>query len=718
MTAFNSIPRALARHWREILLVALLLVALEIVVFLDYFTGAVVPGGDFIGAYNFEAYAWWHDGSFFDPTQWMPYLWGGYPAVSNFQNSSYYLPVGIASAFGPFTLHASAVLSALHVGAGALGAYVFARAWGFRIPAASIALVAWFFAIGFYSNAAHLDIMRAYTWVPWVMLVASVKWPWRRWWAGPVAVLIVWQAALAFYPGMLVASVYALAVWVVAQAVLFRPPFTRFLLPAAIAAVAGIAMTLLRFLPALATRGTYPFDNPDVSEFGLLNLGSFLYSYDQPEFDGFTQFMSYFLPAAVLVAIAFVKWRSRLTIALVATVATTVVIGLPLGPWSDWLQEHLPGLDLSRFRASDFKAVMLFALVLLAASGVDRLVRGILEPAGEGVGLWQRMRPLRIPAILLLVLLAAFAVIAQLREFGTTTIVQWLLLLGATALALALALLAHRRGLGTGIVAALGVITVVSGMLGIYSVPATWRGDRLALEEGQIGFTVDSLIASREDDSNLVRREARKPPQPIDEPQQNLATEYSRSFYNGEPSVYGYVNLRGTETFEMVRASLAREGQELLDARAFWSAAGMVVENGTGFLPSDSEISTCVTTGECGGHLTVTPIAYDSPASFDYEVTATTDTPVSFNEAHYAGWQARVCPADSGTADDCVGVGTLRGEAGEVKAVIPEGHWNLHLEYELPHMTKSWIAFWAGVALAIGLGAAGPMLSRRGRRAN
>ena len=181
----------------EGMVVLAVIIALELAVFADYFSGKSIPAGDFISAYNFEAYSWWHDGSFFDPTQWMPLMWGGYPSVSNLQNSSFYLPVGLMAALTPFTLHTSAILSALHVAFGSIGIYVFSRRWGITPRAAMIGLVSWFFAIGFYSNAAHLDIMRAYAWLPWVLLVTSVKWPWSRWWAAPAAVLILWQTILS-----------------------------------------------------------------------------------------------------------------------------------------------------------------------------------------------------------------------------------------------------------------------------------------------------------------------------------------------------------------------------------------------------------------------------------------------------------------------------------------------------------------------------------------
>ena len=147
----------------EVFFVASILTALEVVVFGDYFSGRVIPQFDFVSGYTEEASAWWHDGNFFSPPQWMPYLWGGYPSVSNFQNSAFYIPVGVMTIFGSLNLTSFAFLSALQVAAGAIGAYIFARLWGAGRVTGLLALVAWFFAAGFYSNASHLDIARAYS---------------------------------------------------------------------------------------------------------------------------------------------------------------------------------------------------------------------------------------------------------------------------------------------------------------------------------------------------------------------------------------------------------------------------------------------------------------------------------------------------------------------------------------------------------------------------
>src|SRR5665647_3658549 len=110
-----------------------------------------------MGSYNTDAYAWWTEGSFFHPAEWISHAWGGYPAAASIQNSAWYLPVGLVALFPPFTIHASAALAALHYEFGALGVYGLGRAFRLgRIPS-TFGLVAYFFVSGFYAQAEHVD---------------------------------------------------------------------------------------------------------------------------------------------------------------------------------------------------------------------------------------------------------------------------------------------------------------------------------------------------------------------------------------------------------------------------------------------------------------------------------------------------------------------------------------------------------------------------------
>lgn len=691
-------------RWRRGLTEAAVVVAalavLESIAFVGYFSGQLAPGFDFFGTYSTEAYAWWHDGSLFAPPDWMPYLWGGYPAAVNLQNSSFYLPVGLASLFGGYTIQVAAVVSALHVAFGAAGAYVFVRRWGTgRIPAV-LALVAWFFAVGFWANATHVDIARGSAWLPWLMLVLSIRWPWRRWWSAIVGALVISQAILGTYPGILVAFAYALGAWIVVQIVVYRPDARTVLIPAGVTAIGGALLTLVRFLPALAVRGGEPFVRGDVSSFGLRELGTVIYPYSYEVNGGFALFVAVFLPAGVVALLPFVLRVQKLKPLLCIAVpgATAALLGFPFWPWHD-LVTSLPGMALSRFRLSDFKVVLLFCLVALAAFALDAL----LTRARDRV----RDRRFWVSVAIGIAGVAGFALIGLRYPYPGPALVQWVLLTVGVSLAAVLALLRSVRAravLAVGLVA----ITAGSGFVAIFGGNAEWRVPRVETEAGYFGAPVAELIAARADSPvEHDRRPARVAPPPPEQPQDNLAGFYSAGFYDGSASVYGYVNLVGVQTFGVVRASVADGTPEAVDNRAFWSTAGLLIATPDGLVPSAADVRRCELSGACGDGLTANGTDYRT-GHLEYQVQADRMTTLSANEAWYPGWHADLCPAVGGL---CFEVPTRMGPAGQVVLDVPAGTWTVQLEYRLPRMTPAWAAFALGVVLVVGL--TGVLLWRR-----
>ena len=698
---------------RELLVVAVAVVVLMSVVFGDTFMGSVIPVFDFVSHYNFEAYAWWHDGSFFAPAQWMPYLWGGYPSVSNLQNSSFYIPVGMASLFGPYSLHSAGVVSALHVAFGAVGAYVFARRFGAGWPAALFALVAWFFAAGAYSNASHVDIARGYAWLPWVFLVASTHWPWRRWWGPLLALLVLSQALLGIYPGMIVAILYCALGWIVVQQVTLRPRVTAFLLPLAIVAFAAALTTLVRFLPWLLTRGGGSTHSDDLSIFPVSGIGTFLFPYGLADYGGMAIFMSHFLPVGVIALAPFLRRWSAPIVALVVPVTVALLLGMPFWPWHD-LVRALPGLDLSRFMESDFKVVLLFGLTMIAVFVLDQLLHrqregaegGLLAPGERSLG--TRSPRVLVPAGLLLAAVAGFIAVGMKYEFKAEQVVMQVALLAAAGAIVAALATRHSRPWQVGLAAALVVATAGSGLAAVSAESGLWRQDRIANEIAAFeGPTVEQLMAERVHPG--PQRPPRTPPPPPDYPQNNLESKWSRAFYTGVPSLYGYVNLRA-ETFDIVRAAVDDNGAHPVEARAFWTAGGMVVETPGDSPPSPDLSYTCFSAGDCGDHLTTEPVAYGPASTIVYHVV--TDEPVSAsaNEAWYPGWHLTLCPTSGG--EGCIALANTRGEYGQIQFELPAGDWQLTLDYRLPGLTIAWLLFGFGLLIAVALSVA-PVIVRK-----
>ncbi|MFF2621520.1 hypothetical protein [Oerskovia jenensis] len=697
-------PRATTLVESAVVLVTL--VVLERLVFLRYFDGETTPQWDFYNHYTTEAHAWWGDGSFFRPVEWLPYLWGGYPGVANLQNSSWYLPVGVVEALFGYTPQTAAVLSAVTVGFGALGTYLLLRVWGLRPSAAMIGLIAWFFAAGFYSNASHLDIARAYAWVPWVLLCASPRWPWRRWWAPVVAVLVFWQAIMGIYPGILIAAVYVGAVWVVGVQVFVRPKVTSYLLPLAGAMAVAVALTMLRFLPFYLARGTSAPGTGDVSEMSWELLGTFLFPYADPSLPNDITMRSFFLPAVVLAACAFVRWRDPLSRIAGLTGLAALVLGLPGTPW-ERIVVHLPGLDVSRFRMSDFKVFFLLALCVLAAAAVNDIVTRRQAMSRAGVPVLDRSPTRWVgPALYLVVLLA---VLANIGDDGPFEDQDWRIQWGLVVLAAGLLLLAQstlKPFQLRAVVALVALVAVLSGVVWAFTTQVTWSTPRIGSENAAYGAQVDALVASRQPSGVLERRPEREVLETEDtEPGAIAATFFSplggASFFDGRSGVTGYVNLKGTPTFEAMAQALA-DPATAEAALAFWRAPGMVVRTDGGALPSLDETADCLADGACGLG-SVVPVAYETSTYpvLTYQVEAEEPSEISFNESYYAGWTVEACAVDDPTL--CEELVTRSGSSGQLVAQdLSPGTWTVTATYRLPGMTAAWTVFAVGVAAAAG----------------
>ena len=672
-----SLRRLSGRRWFRVAALAGLVVALEVLVLEGWIRGARVPPWDFLGAYAQEAYWWWAHGGFFDPVSWIPAVRGGYPASLSLQNSAWYLPYGAVAAVVPLTPWALAFLSAVHVAFGSVGAYLLVRRHGVSFLAGLVAAAGWFFAVGAFSNAEHPDIARGYAWLPWVLLVASTRWPWRRWWSIPVATLVLWQAASGVYPGMLVAYACIGVVWVVLQQLQSRARLTDLLLPLGIAMVAALLLSMVRLLPYVLGNDLTGVREPDASEWSWSMLLSLQFGYDYGFYPNDISMRSFFIPAAVLLAALFARPGSPLTRLGLGILIPAALLGLPLFPWFDALQQ-LPGLSLSRFTMSDFKVFMLFGVLLLAASAVDGFVRHRTPLP------WQRARVAVAVAVVVLLVVGGLLARIDLRDYALT-----LAVLVASA-ALVLAVSSGRRDL-----AALLIVGVVaSGGLWAYSNREPWRTDRVDAEVGRFDGPVAELVA----DAEPLARDRRpgRTPLPADAGLDDIqSSEWNVAYYTGEAALGGYLNLKGNTYFETLRAAIS-EGDRAEQLLAFLSHPGTAI--------TAAAFDEGCADEACGG-VRVTPVAYE-PERLEYDLQTTTAGAVVLNEPFYRGWQASVCQ------DDACATGAPTATDGLVTIDVPEGASLVTLTYATPGLGVGWLLFWAG-ALIAALAPASLWFSRR-----
>jgi hypothetical protein len=661
---------------------------LEIIVLRSYLLGRNIPPWDFLGSYNTDAYLWWNQGGFFAPVDWVANVWAGYPAALNLQNSAWFLPVGLSNLIAPFTLQSAAVLAAVYVALGFFGTYLLLRSVKIAFPIALVGATAAFFGVGYFSNAQHVDISRAYALIPFVLLVLSPTWKWRNWWGIPLAAFVLWQAATGIYPGMIVTTAYVGAVWIVAHQWMARAKPRAYIVPLAVAAISAGLLSMPRLLPYFLLSGDSAAGLPDTSAFSPSMVGTLLYGYSAVELPNDISMRSLFVPATMLLLAFFARWRDTATKAALALGVPALLLGMPFWPWFEAVQS-LPGLALSRFTMSDFKPFMILAVVFLAASGLMHLVElrsSTRFPA----------RRILLPALGAGVFVAAMGIVGVAGPFLPN---EWrpgfVILAGVWAIVAAYILWGLRRPVGRGLlIGALLIATAASGTVWAYTTQAPWNALRVPAEGATYGETVEQLLARKIDVTGLEQRPARIP---LDEEYTDVdiySVAWNRVFYTNESAVGGYLNLKGSETQAQLLKALTDPATDEGMA-AFLAAPGLVYSRDDAAAPTSKSLLFCLSTADCGPVNAVA--AGYSPGDLTYDIDAQTPQTVILNEAYYDGWAATACGDDG----DCSSLTPTRGSLGVVEIDLPAGEYVLELEYRTPGRTISWVLFALGAISAL-----------------
>jgi hypothetical protein len=146
------------------------------ILFFNHYRGVYIFPADFPQTY-FGLVAFWtasiRAGVF---PQWMPFNNLGFPFSLALQSGLFYPPLWVftlSSSF-PYSIQAAVVFQCLHILFGAVGFFFLGRLLTRDSGLALLGAVAFQFFGGFYSNAEHPDIVRAFAWLPWLFYAVQV----------------------------------------------------------------------------------------------------------------------------------------------------------------------------------------------------------------------------------------------------------------------------------------------------------------------------------------------------------------------------------------------------------------------------------------------------------------------------------------------------------------------------------------------------------------
>lgn len=656
----------------------MLLACVTAAVFWPHLSGLMTFPWDFQGPYLTHAIARMRDGSFLAPPLWLP--WGGFgiPGHLSLQDGTWYLPQYLFDFFGGhYDVVGATQLQVAHVAFAACGVYLLLSQLGARHAAALIGGVAYLFMPAFFSNAQHVDIVRGAAMMPWLLLAVDSLRTRADAQRFGFCVLVVWQFLVGSYPGIIVAGFYACAILVVVRGSERDADGSwrvgNFLL-LGLAAIIAAGLAALKFLPALLDTENLRRDAGGFNGADLGILTTAVLDFDVGFLDNDVTMRDLFLPMPILVLACLTSIRSRVTILGACFAALGLLCMADIEAIRAVVSE-LPLMKLSRFQISDFRPVLHLGMIILAATGFERVLSA---PKGR-------------KSVLLAVALgctALGALIAYGVELGHPLVrIRWpMLTMGVTAVAVAVAAHRGRDSIWApwALAVALLPAIIVSGVDHVHAAARVWnmpRSDQAEVVE--FGSTVRELVGKNRYQS-IAYRPARLVLTPIpSERGQLYSTRYNFGWFAEAFSAFGYEDLKGSQVFGALYGLASPQAtaadKQVLD----WLLS-----------PSSTVVSgraEDVTPGVLGGCRPMCNLAQGSAGNgvarmkafrengAVYEMDLPARVFMTENEPWYPGWRARICHDNRCDGGDIMAVGVhgyLRGWS------LPAGKYQLVTYFE------------------------------------
>ncbi|MBF2066596.1 MAG: hypothetical protein IGS39_19570 [Calothrix sp. C42_A2020_038] len=153
---------------------------------------------------------------------WVPFQSMGYPFGMNLQSGMYYLPLWIFPIFNiPYTLQNAVRFQCLHILFGSVGMFILLKViLGNNSSRYALAgAITFQFFGGFYSNAQHVDIIRAYALAPWLFYTCTLHNQnlLRLASCNLLIPIFIYLLATGGYPGNFISSIFILSIYILLQ---------------------------------------------------------------------------------------------------------------------------------------------------------------------------------------------------------------------------------------------------------------------------------------------------------------------------------------------------------------------------------------------------------------------------------------------------------------------------------------------------------------------
>lgn len=670
--------------------------ALTILTFWGHLRGGKTFPWDFLGGYHFQSYAWYSHGNFLSPPNWFP--WGdmGFPAALAIQSGAWYLPISLLDLLGiPYSIEWATRIQVLHVGFASFGMYLLLRAIGFNYLLAILGMVGLFFSSGFYSNQQHVDIIRGYALIPWLMWSLHPNKLLNSSFGPLVASILLWQFFVASYPGVIVSTAYALSVYslVNCSQIIERRIVIHYLLACVTVSLIAILLSSLKWVPFFSYLDLYNLSSGDLSgraPFSSHHLLTLLYPYDVEFLSSDVTMRSLYLPFAILAGVLFVVKGTVRVLHGVLLIFCALFFGAFVSSLT-WLSEILPGYRISRFPLSDWRPFLHVGIIILGCEGWKSLFEG---------DKLSTLRPRFVWAFILFALVAWVAKDIGYNNLVALKPVLWLLFICVFVVGCqklqqhGFFVIPKKPIVLNSIIFCLIILAAIQGFLFNNDQDRPWEIEWSENISRQL-FGVEKI--SMPSPAPLsVRPERVVVGVGIEEILKfRNHPLYNRCWYEGAYCLFGYNNLRLSIPHKALENSLRSDSGNYELLRFITSPQKLLI------FPKDQDITINDKFSNDGEYIRkelgvlVKPVSYASE-KIVYQVKTPQEIRVLENEIWWRGWTVKLCDEEGGCRVSYPSTPTsnyLRSWS------VPEGDWLVVLEFEPSGVFVSQLLFLFGVLL-------------------
>lgn len=657
------------------------LILLTLVVFRDYLSGKKSPSWDFLGDYLTNAISWWNLGSFFSPATYIPYAFSGYPAYLSAQSSAWYFPYVFLDIFNLISSYPLAVLQVLTIIIGVIGFYFFSKSWNVR-PIISLAVsIGYLFTPGFFTSASHIDIVRAWAFMPWLLLTLK---PREKNSSAIIALtgLLSFQYLIGIYPGVIIASVYIFALYIPLLIWIFKPNLKKYFIFQLLPLAAGALLALIKWLPFVFEERLFRGGNTVVVNQGILS--TLLYPYETTILPNDITMRSLFIMPILVISITLLKKITKPIIFFSSVAVFSIVLGFDFSQSNPW-QNSLPLLGESRFRTTDFKLFLTIAILMLSAFAIQQAFEKglLLLHAGASLTItfgyfWLLNRFAKNGGLLADVLVPGNL---MARFVGITFLFIILILVLYRSLSL--------RFLTQIMNATLILNVTFVGWYWSAQSTAVWSNDRVAAEQFYYGETSSEINKRVKDYEPSFREERSGPTFPIPYPAELTFQTWNKSEIDKSFTLGGLVSLKGVTRYEdLLKTAMSKDGVEYFELLRQPLSAWVVDKE-----QANLETAKCIIENTCINSDIKTRIISWEPSRYSVSLSEPANGLLVTNEVAWKGWKAKVC------YENYCEIKSVTADVSDkmVSIILNSKIKTVEFFFEQPYKVESWVSFGAGV---------------------